>query len=242
MRHDDDDEGATSAPLSYAQAMKLEALDRSSRLSHWMSAFAADEEAFASKAVFVEMRLRQALSSSVMLGVPNTFRCAVVCDAFERVAPMTGRYEGVLVIIWKELVKAIFMDYTPDLPGSGAKAYAERTPYFLEVKRLRELYEAAGSAVLVPTKLPDLTALVATGSHLVVLQIYDGDGADERSMQLAQPYADVASALDSLVIFVAVDVRRRRRLAEQIAEKCVLVSPRLSLSREREREMRIERR
>ena len=106
----------------------------------------------------------------------------------------------------------------------------------------RELYEAAGSAVLVPTKLPDLTALVATGSHLVVLQIYDGDGADERSMQLAQPYADVASALDSLVIFVAVDVRRRRRLAEQIAEKCVLVSPRLSLSREREREMRIERR
>jgi hypothetical protein len=34
-----------------------------------MNAFAADEEAFASKAVFVEMRLRQALSSSVSLGV-----------------------------------------------------------------------------------------------------------------------------------------------------------------------------
>ena len=102
-------EGAdgASAPLSYTHAMQLETLDRSSRLSHWMNAFAADEEAFASKAVFVEMRLRQALSSSVTLGVPNTFRCAVVCDAFERVAPMTGRYEGVLGLIWKELVRAI---------------------------------------------------------------------------------------------------------------------------------------
>jgi len=49
--------------------------------------------------VFVEMRLRQALSSSVTLGVPNVFRTAVVCDAFERVAPMTGRYEGMLVLI-----------------------------------------------------------------------------------------------------------------------------------------------
>jgi hypothetical protein len=80
-------------PLSptAAGAMQLELLDRNSRLSHWMSAFAADEEAFASKAVFVEMRLRQALSSSVTLGVPNVFRTAVVCDAFERVAPMTGR-------------------------------------------------------------------------------------------------------------------------------------------------------
>ena len=130
---DEDEEGSATVGLSYAQALRLETLDRSSRLSHWMSAFAADEESFASKAVFVEMLLRQALSSSVTLGVPNTFRCAVVCDAFERVAPMTGRYDGVLVIIWKELVKAIFMDYSPDLPGSGAKAYAERTPYFLSL-------------------------------------------------------------------------------------------------------------
>ena len=83
------------------------------------------------------MRLRQALASSVHLGVPNTFRTAVVCDAFERVAPMTGRYEGVLVLIWRELIRSLFMDFTPELPGSGAKVY-ERTPYYLEAKRLRE--------------------------------------------------------------------------------------------------------
>ena len=141
------EEAAASAPLSYSHTMQLEKLDRSSRLSHWMSAFSADEEAFASKAVFVEMRLRQALSSSITLGVPNTFRCAVVCDAFERVAPMTGRYEGVLVLIWKELVRAIYLDYTADLPGSGAKAYAERTPYFLEARRLKEAYEASEKAI-----------------------------------------------------------------------------------------------
>ena len=64
---------------------------------------------------------------SVLPQVPNTFRIAVVCDAFERVAPLTGRYEGVLVLIWKELIRSIFADFTNDLPGQGAKAYAERT-------------------------------------------------------------------------------------------------------------------
>jgi hypothetical protein len=157
--------GKGGTPYALAFSQQLETLDRSSRLAQWMSAFAADEEAFASKAVFVEMRLRQALSSSVSLGVlerasnliwtsalharahhgampcmqvltaapsvlpqvPNTFRIAVVCDAFERVAPLTGRYEGVLVLIWKELIRSIFADFTNDLPGQGAKAYAERT-------------------------------------------------------------------------------------------------------------------
>ena len=51
-----------------------------------------------------------------------------MCDAFERVAPLTGRYEGVLVLIWKELIRSIFSDFTNDLPGQGAKAYAERHP------------------------------------------------------------------------------------------------------------------
>ena len=51
-----------------------------------------------------------------------------MCDAFERVAPLTGRYEGVLVLIWKELIRSIFSDFTNDLPGQGAKAYAERPP------------------------------------------------------------------------------------------------------------------
>ena len=73
--------------------------------------------------------------------MPNTFHVAIVCDAFERVAPLTGRLEGVLVLIWRELIRAIFSDYTHELPGGGARAYAERTPYFLEAKRLRELNE-----------------------------------------------------------------------------------------------------
>ena len=37
---------------------QLEALEISSRLSHWMHAFESDESCFASKAVFVELRLR----------------------------------------------------------------------------------------------------------------------------------------------------------------------------------------
>ena len=61
--------GKGSTPYALAFSQQLETLDRSSRLVQWMNAFAADEEAFASKAVFVEMRLRQALSSSVSLGV-----------------------------------------------------------------------------------------------------------------------------------------------------------------------------
>ena len=37
---------------------QLEALEISSRLGHWMHAFESDESCFASKAVFVELRLR----------------------------------------------------------------------------------------------------------------------------------------------------------------------------------------
>jgi hypothetical protein len=54
-----DAEMGRGVDMPYQQAMQLEALNRSTRLSHWMAAFASDEAAFASKAVFVEMRLRQ---------------------------------------------------------------------------------------------------------------------------------------------------------------------------------------
>ena len=92
--------GRGAPPSALAGGEELALDNHAAVLSQWMDSYTAGEEEFASKAVFVEMRLRQALSSSVALGVPNTFRTAVVCDAFERVAPMTGRCEGVLVLIW----------------------------------------------------------------------------------------------------------------------------------------------
>ena len=33
-------------------------------------------------------------------------------------------------------VRALFADFTSELPGSGAKVYAQRNPYFLEVRQL----------------------------------------------------------------------------------------------------------
>ena len=42
-------------------------------------AFADDENCFASKSVFVEARLRQALASAAALEAPNAFCAAVVC-------------------------------------------------------------------------------------------------------------------------------------------------------------------
>jgi hypothetical protein len=53
----------------------------------------------------------------------------------------------VLVLCWKELIQSLYYDASPDLPGSGAKVYAERTPYFLEVKRLRDLNEEQAKAM-----------------------------------------------------------------------------------------------
>jgi hypothetical protein len=46
-------------PVSPHPRRTLELLDRDERLNHWMSAFEMDEVGFKSKAVFVEMRLRQ---------------------------------------------------------------------------------------------------------------------------------------------------------------------------------------
>ena len=117
-------------------------------LSSWMQQQSADEEHFASKAVFVEVRLRQALSASASLGkVPNIFRTALVCDAFERVAPLSGRLEPLLGLLWRELLRCVFVDdsnadgdgddATTTTPArGGARGYANRTPYFAEVRRV----------------------------------------------------------------------------------------------------------
>ena len=54
--------------------------------------------------------------------------------------------EGLLALCWHELVRVIYVEYTDDLPGSGAKVYAERTPYFREVERLRQRVAGAADA------------------------------------------------------------------------------------------------
>jgi len=61
-----------------------------------------------------------------------------VCDAWERVAPLVGPFESVLSLLWTELLRCMYADFSPDMIGAGAKAYAARMPYFGEVKRLRE--------------------------------------------------------------------------------------------------------
>ena len=108
----------------------LRTIDEAGRLRHWLDSFEVEASAFKSKALLVEMRLRQALQSSRQLGVPNAFRTAIVCDAYERVAPFTGRLEGMLGLVWRELAQSIYSDYTERLPGSGAQAYAERRPWY----------------------------------------------------------------------------------------------------------------
>ena len=82
-------------------------------LQHWMDTYSVGEDMFASKAVFVEMRLRQALACSASLGTPNTFRCAIVCDAWDRVAPLTGRFEGLFQLLWGELLRSLYGMYAP---------------------------------------------------------------------------------------------------------------------------------
>lgn len=126
---------------------RLEDMETATRLTHWIEAFEGDEVSFASKAVFAEMRLRQALASSTQLGTPNAFRCAIVCDAFERIAPLTGRFESILGLIWPEILRSIYSDYSNDLSGMGAREFASRCPYFLQAKRCREQAEQQQQAI-----------------------------------------------------------------------------------------------
>ena len=57
--------------------------------------------------------------------------------------PFTGRLESLLTLLWGELLRCLFADYSGNMVGKGAKAYSERTPYFVEVQRLRRVGEAA---------------------------------------------------------------------------------------------------
>jgi hypothetical protein len=74
---------AAKAPLADVDDDKAEPANTTEAmravLSEWMASYSEDEMAFASKAVFIEMRLRQALACSASIGVPNQFRCAIVC-------------------------------------------------------------------------------------------------------------------------------------------------------------------
>jgi hypothetical protein len=183
--------------------------------------------------------------------VPNTFRIAVVCDAFERVAPLTGRYEGVLVLIWKELIRSIFADFTNDLPGQGAKAYAERTsppspclepppprpacmsvlttapsphryaertPYFLEAKRLRALVEDHERTMRRMRAQRDAELEAINGRNALINKTL---GAWNRALGNASAQGDVEglkvkiSELERLLREAAAEVRARARCAER---------------------------
>ena len=63
---------------------------------------------------------------------------------------LTGRFEGVLGLVWREIVRCLYSDYTPELPGAGAKAYAIHTPYFAEARRLQQMVDELRVQVIAP--------------------------------------------------------------------------------------------
>ena len=116
-------------------------------LSHWVGSHAEESDRFASSAVYVEMRLKQALAASSQNGAPNLFRCAIVCDAWERVMPMLGRYSRLFSLLWPELLKCIFADYHEGLAGSDARGYSTHRPHFLEAAQLRHACKEQGATI-----------------------------------------------------------------------------------------------
>ena len=106
-------------------------------LQEWLRTYDAEQNQYASVTVFAEMKLRQAVLVTQRLGVPNDIRLAAVCSCFDRVASLFHRYEGLLRTLRGEMLRAIYVDYRPNVVMSGAQAYTMCTPYFEELRRER---------------------------------------------------------------------------------------------------------
>jgi len=133
---------ATSAELSRTMDARLEtmigwaerATDSSvadSRLSDWfgkwLTSYEQEQNAFRSAQVYGDIKMSEAVNSSSLqrLETPNRFRTAVVCDMFQRIMPIFGRYEGLMKQVRHEMMMSIY----PDLCDSDQNVF-DKVPFF----------------------------------------------------------------------------------------------------------------
>lgn len=92
-------------------------------MEKWIHEYAGPGH-FNSNAVFLEVRLRQAIAASVSQpGQPDRFRTAAVCDCLSRLPEAAGSFSRILQLLRAELLRAIYVNID-ELEARGVVADA----------------------------------------------------------------------------------------------------------------------
>lgn len=133
---------ATSAELSCTMDARLEAMicwaegvsdptaadaKLSDWFGKWLASYELEQSAFRSTQLYGDIKMCETLNSSSLqrLGTPNRFRTAVVCDMFQRIMPIFGRYKGLMTHIRHEMMVSIY----PDMNASDVNVF-DMVPFF----------------------------------------------------------------------------------------------------------------
>lgn len=110
-------------------------------MASWLSEFDSQTK-FGSNALFIEMQLRQALAATAApQGQPDRFRTACVCEALARLPQSAGSFAGVLLLLRKELLRAVYVDHEKlekRRQPVDAQGLLQCTTFFAECAKLRE--------------------------------------------------------------------------------------------------------
>ena len=107
-------------------------------VAEWRLGFSAEQTAYKSFVLYMEVKLRQGLLVTARLGLPNPYRTAIVCECLERLSGVFGRYDACLRVLRGELLRAVYLEYEPTRPGEtvGFDTHMRRTPYFARCAEL----------------------------------------------------------------------------------------------------------
>ena len=109
----------------------------------WKLSFSAERASYRSFVLLMEVKLRQGLLVTARLGLPNPYRTALVCECLERLSAVFGRYDACLRVLRGELLRAVYVEYTPAPEGAsgGLDLHLSRTPYFARCAELQAQLE-----------------------------------------------------------------------------------------------------
>ncbi len=141
-----------------------------------------ENDNFESLALLCETRLNEAIAhTSLVEDLPDEYRTAVVCDIMLRLTPVFGRYDALVTVLIKELLRSIYGEFDNVL-GSVQRGDTDALlnlgkPYFATLRRLEAEHTLTKSMLRnVQGKASNMENTLQRGQKTLqsVLRLWDG--------------------------------------------------------------------
>lgn len=98
-----------------------------------------EEKSYSAVSVYAQLRLHEAELMTTDLQRPHPVHCASVCHVFERIIRLFGRYEELLLPLWREILGCVYADAhaLPTDPTEAVSVYlVDMEPWFARCDRV----------------------------------------------------------------------------------------------------------